>query len=55
MVKLRKVKTESPASTLGVLAFNLDTSNIKVHPRELFMIIAVFVILEVLMGIFFPA
>ena len=55
MVKLRKVKTESPATTLGVLAFNLDTSNIKLHPRDLFIIIGIFIVLELLMNVFFPA
>ncbi len=54
MVKLRKVKTESPATSLGVLSFSIDTGAPKITPKDFFILLTIFVILEVALIAFFP-
>jgi len=54
MVKLRKIKTESPATTLGILAFNVDTGAPKITPRDFFLVLALFVAIELSLLLFFP-
>ncbi len=54
MVKLKKVKTESPATTLGVLSFALETEAPKIRPRDFFLVLGAFVLLELALIVFFP-
>ena len=54
MVKLRKIKTESPATTLGILSFGIDTGGPKISPQEFFVILAIFIAIELALAIFFP-
>ena len=54
MVKLRKIKTESPATTLGILAFQLDTGAPKIRPHDVFIVLGIFVLIEIALLVFFP-
>ncbi len=54
MVKVRRVRTETPATSLGVMMFNVETGAPKIKPEYLYVFIIVFIVTEILLHVFFP-
>jgi preprotein translocase subunit Sec61beta len=52
MVRLRKIRTDSPMTTMGILAFSVDSGAPKVEPHHVLAFAAVIAVVELLLNFF---